>query len=56
MIVWILEKFKDFDSYTSRRFKEVAEEMNIELQLVAPEEFDLIVTKEGKKVSFIMKV
>lgn len=49
MIVWILEKFKDFDSYTSKRFKEVAEEMNIELKLVAPEEFDLIVTKEGKK-------
>jgi RimK family alpha-L-glutamate ligase len=49
MKVWILEKFKDFDSYTSNRFKEVAEEMNIELKLVAPEEFDLIVTKEGEK-------
>ncbi|MFC2159748.1 RimK family alpha-L-glutamate ligase [Actinomycetota bacterium] len=49
MEVWILEKFKDFDSYTSNRFKEVAEEMNIDLKFVAPEEFDLIVTKEGEK-------
>ena len=49
MKVWILEKFKDFDSYTSKRFKEVAGEMNIELKLVAPEDFDLIVTKEGEK-------
>ena len=49
MKVWILEKFKDFNSYTSNRFKEVAEEMNIEIKLVAPEEFDLIVTKEGEK-------
>ena len=49
MKIWILEKFKDFDSYTSNRFKEVAEKMDIELKLVAPEECDLIVTKEGKK-------
>jgi len=49
MKVWILEKFKDFDSYTSKRFKEVAGKMNIGLKLVAPEEFDLIVTKEGEK-------
>ena len=49
MEIWILEKFKDFDSYTSNRFKQVAEKMNIELRLVAPEELDLIVTKEGKK-------
>ena len=49
MKVWILEKFKDFDSYTSKRFKKVAGEMNIELKLVAPEDFDLIVTKEGEK-------
>ena len=49
MKVWLLEKFKDFNSYTSNRFKEVSEDMNIELKLVAPEEFDLIVTKKGEK-------
>lgn len=49
MNIWILEKLKDFGSYTSTRFKEVAERMNIKISLVAPEEFDLIVTKEGKK-------
>jgi gamma-F420-2:alpha-L-glutamate ligase len=49
MNIWILEKFKDFDSYTSNRFKEEAEKMNIGIKLVAPEEFDLIVTKEGEK-------
>jgi len=49
MNIWILEKFKDFDSYTSNRFKEEAGKMNIGIKLVAPEEFDLIVTKEGEK-------
>lgn len=49
MKIWILEKRKDFDSYTSNRFKEVAQKMGIELKLVAPEELDLIVTKEGYK-------
>lgn len=47
--IWILEKRDDFDSYTSLRFKEVAGRMNINLKLVAPEEIDLIVTKEDKK-------
>jgi len=49
MKIWILEKRKDFDSYTSKRFKETAKKMNVELKLVAPEELDLIVTKEGYK-------
>jgi len=49
MKIWILEKRKDFDSYTSKRFKETAKRMDIELKLVAPEELDLIVTKEGNK-------
>ncbi|MCJ7665241.1 MAG: RimK family alpha-L-glutamate ligase [Actinobacteria bacterium] len=49
MKVWILEKRKDFDSYTSNRFKEVAKKMDIDLRLVAPEELDIIVTGEGKK-------
>ncbi len=49
MKIWLLEKRKDFDSYTGDRFKEVAKKMDIELKLVAPEELDLIVTKEGHK-------
>lgn len=49
MKVWILEKRKDFDSYTSNRFKEIAKKMNIELKLIAPEELDIIVTGEGRK-------
>ena len=49
MKIWILEKRKDFDSYTSKRFKETSKKMGIELKLVAPEELDLIVTKEGNK-------
>jgi RimK family alpha-L-glutamate ligase len=49
MKVWILEKFKDFNSYTSKRFRDVSKKMNIDLKFVAPEEFDLIVTKEGER-------
>ena len=49
MKIWILEKKSDFSSYTSRRFNEVARNTGIELKLVAPEEIDLIVTKEDKK-------
>ncbi len=47
--IWILERKADFASYTSNRFYEVARNMGIELKLVAPEEIDLIVTKEDKK-------
>jgi gamma-F420-2:alpha-L-glutamate ligase len=49
MKIWILEKKADFGSYTSSRFNEVARNMGIELKLVAPEEIDLIVTKEDMK-------
>ena len=51
MKIWILEKKKDFNAYTSTRFKEVAIKMNIELKLVAPEELDIIVTGEGKNLA-----
>lgn len=47
MKVWLLAK--NFNSYGNRRFKEEAERMGIELQKVVPEEFDIIVTKEGRK-------
>ncbi len=47
--IWILEKKTDFKSYTSNRFKEVAKKMNIDLKLIAPDDIDLIVTKEDKR-------
>lgn len=47
--IWILERKSDFNSYTSKRFIEVARNADIKLKLVAPEEIDLIVTKEDKK-------
>lgn len=49
MRVWILAKKENFNSYENRRFQEEAENMGIDLQLVAPEDFDIIVTKEGKR-------
>ncbi|ADC66301.1 alpha-L-glutamate ligase, RimK family [Ferroglobus placidus DSM 10642] len=52
MRVWILAKEKNFKSYENRRFQEEAEKMGIELQLVAPEEFDIIVTREGRSLFF----
>lgn len=49
MKVWVLAKRGGFNSYENRRFCEAAEKMGIELQLVAPEEFDIITTKEGQR-------
>ena len=49
MKIWMLT-FKDrMESYSSSRFKEEAQKMGIELSLVAPEDFDIIVTKGGTK-------
>ncbi|MEA2016137.1 MAG: RimK family alpha-L-glutamate ligase [Actinomycetota bacterium] len=47
--IWILEKKTDFESYTSARFKQAAKNMNIDLKLIAPEDIDLMVTKEDSK-------
>lgn len=47
MRVWILAKKENFKSYENKRFQEEAEKIGVELQLFAPEEFDIIVTKEG---------
>jgi len=49
MKAWILAKKENFNSYENRRFHKEAEQMGIELQIVGPEEFDIIVTKEGRK-------
>lgn len=49
MKAWILAKKENFNSYENRRFHKEAEQMGIELQTVEPEEFDIVVTKEGRK-------
>jgi len=49
MKAWILTKKENFNSYENRRFHKEAEQMGIELQIVGPEEFDIVVTKEGRK-------
>jgi len=49
MKAWIVTKKETFDSYENRRFQEEAKRTSVELQMVAPEEFDIIVTKEGRK-------
>lgn len=49
MKAWILAKKEKFNSYENRRFHKEAEQMGIELQIVGPEEFDIVVTKEGRK-------
>lgn len=49
MKIWILTRKEIFKAYENRRFREAAEQMGIELTLIAPEECDIIVTKEGRK-------
>lgn len=49
MKAWILAKKENFNSYENRRFHKEAEQMGIELQTVEPEEFDIVVTKEGRR-------
>ncbi len=49
MKAWILAKKENFDNYENGRFQEEAKRTDIELLMVVPEEFDLIVTKEGRK-------
>lgn len=52
MKVWILAKDEKRDSLENTRFQEEAIKGGIELQIVAPEELDIIVTKEGRKSLF----
>lgn len=49
MKAWILTRKEHFDKYENKRFKKEAKRMGIELQMVSPEEFDIIVTKEGRR-------
>ncbi len=50
---WILYRDKEEslrpEAFEVRRFMDVAEEMDIELQVLAPEQFDLVVTRDDRK-------
>ena len=45
----IICKEKNVNVYENRRFKEVAQEEGIELELHDPTDFDIIATKGGRK-------
>lgn len=49
MKVWLLIKKTDDISYENNRLKETAEKLNISLEYVFPDDFEIIVTKEGWK-------
>jgi len=49
MKIWVLAKKTATESYGNRRLLEEAEKENITLEIVSPEDFDIIVTKEGKR-------
>ena len=49
MKAWILAKKHNFDSYENKRFIEEAEKSELDVKIVAPEDFEIIVTKEGRK-------
>ncbi|GAB4510302.1 MAG: RimK family alpha-L-glutamate ligase [Anaerolineae bacterium] len=55
---WILYKYAESElpdtAYETRRFLEVAHEQDIEIQVVKPEEFELIVTRDDRK-SILLK-
>ncbi len=45
----IFKRMEDPEPYEIRRFREVAEERGIELRIISPEQFDLIVTRDDRK-------
>jgi len=49
MKIWILAREGNFDSYENNRLREVAEAKGIDARFLAPSQFDLIVTKGGRK-------
>ncbi len=49
MKIWILKRRETFDCYENERFHEEAKKLGFEVETVAPEDFDIITTKEGKK-------
>ncbi|MBU0590884.1 RimK family alpha-L-glutamate ligase [Candidatus Micrarchaeota archaeon] len=49
MKIWLLSRKEDFECYEHKRFAEVAKKEKISLDIVAPEDFEILVTQEGKK-------
>ena len=49
MKIWILKRRETFDCYENKRFHEEAEKLGFEIETVAPEDFEIITTKEGRK-------
>lgn len=49
MEIWILTKKEELNGYENKRFRERAEQDDLELKFVAPEEFEIIVTNTGKR-------
>jgi len=52
MKVWLLVKYGSGSSWENLRFKEVANELGILCYVVNEEDFDIIVTKEGKSIIY----
>jgi len=49
MKIWILRLAKNSTTYSVDRFLSMAEQMDITVELVRPAEFEIIVSKEGRK-------
>jgi hypothetical protein len=50
MNLWILQKSSaDHPSYEEQRFREEGRILDIDLQVVAPDEIDLIVSRGGRR-------
>ncbi len=49
MKIWVLAKRENFGLYNFARFPEEADKESIDIELVAPEDFDIIIHKEGRK-------
>lgn len=52
MKIWILSRKESFSSYMNQRFKEVGNEEGINVQIVAPEDFDIIAKRDGSESIF----
>lgn len=52
MKAWLLDKEQNFNSYENRRFQDEAEELHIDLRMVAPEEFDIILAGANESILY----
>jgi RimK family alpha-L-glutamate ligase len=49
MRIWLLDKKMNSDAYENRRFQDEAAKMAIELQMIAPEELEIVISREGQR-------